>query len=241
MWHKLIKCQIFSNSKLFITVKYRYNNVKSCVSLNRENSEVFECQQGLRQGENLSPILFALYVDDLHNFLQDLGCKTLDFKNNMLNTMLKLLVLMYADDTVIMVNNKTQLQFALDNIKVYCDEWKLTVNADKTKILIFGKRRYRKSNVFTYNDQPIAIVDKFKYFGIFFKFNCKFDVCKITLRDQATRAMFSLLSKGRRLCLPIDIQLDLFDKIVISILLYGCEIWGFESVSIIESVHLRFL
>ena len=34
--------------------------------------------------------------------------------------------------------------------------------------------------------------------------------------------------------------LDLFDKIVKPILLYGCEVWGFGDNSIIERVHLKF-
>ena len=52
--------------------------------------------------------------------------------------------------------------------------------------------------------------------------------------------MFALLSKGRLLELPIDIQLDLFDKIITPTLLYGCEIWNYTAVEIIESVHLKF-
>ena len=35
-------------------------------------------------------------------------------------------------------------------------------------------------------------------------------------------------------------QYDLFDKIVKPILLYGCEIWGFSNLDIIERVHLKF-
>lgn len=38
-----------------------------------------------------------------------------------------------------------------------------------------------------------------------------------------------------------DIQLDLFDKVVLPVLLYSCEIWGYENIDVIERVHLRFL
>ena len=34
--------------------------------------------------------------------------------------------------------------------------------------------------------------------------------------------------------------MDLFDKIVLPILLYGSEIWGFENLDILERVHLKF-
>jgi hypothetical protein len=52
--------------------------------------------------------------------------------------------------------------------------------------------------------------------------------------------MYEVLRKGRIHNLSIKCQLDLFDKIVKPILLYGCEIWGFGKNDIIESVHLKF-
>ena len=52
--------------------------------------------------------------------------------------------------------------------------------------------------------------------------------------------MFALISKARQLCLPVDIQLHLFDSLIMPILLYGCEIWGCENNSIIERLHLKF-
>ncbi|MCP4163756.1 MAG: hypothetical protein GY760_27160, partial [Deltaproteobacteria bacterium] len=45
--------------------------------------------------------------------------------------------------------------------------------------------------------------------------------------NQAHRALFGLKSKKEKFNLPIDIVLDLFDKLILPILLYGCEIWGF--------------
>jgi hypothetical protein len=45
---------------------------------------------------------------------------------------------------------------------------------------------------------------------------------------------------GRKHGLSVKIQLDLFDKMVKPILLYGCEVWGFSNNDIIEKVHLKF-
>jgi hypothetical protein len=55
--------------------------------------------------------------------------------------------------------------------------------------------------------------------------------------------MFSVLQKCRKYDLPIDLQLDLFDKMVLPILTYGCEVWGLENIkviNIIEKLHLKF-
>ena len=35
-------------------------------------------------------------------------------------------------------------------------------------------------------------------------------------------------------------QIDFFDKMIKHILLYGCEIWGFGSLDLIERVQLKF-
>jgi hypothetical protein len=52
--------------------------------------------------------------------------------------------------------------------------------------------------------------------------------------------MFEVLKRGKIHNLSIQCQLDLFDKIIKPILLYGCEVWGFSKNEIIERVHLRF-
>ena len=45
-----------------------YQNIKSCVASERKFSDFFVSNFGVRQGLNLSPLLFYIYVDDLDNF-----------------------------------------------------------------------------------------------------------------------------------------------------------------------------
>ena len=45
----------------------------------------------------------------------------------------------------------------------------------------------------------------------------------------------------RNLDSPIDLQLYLFDHVILPIALCGCEIWGFENGQIIENLHNDFL
>ena len=42
-----------------------YKHVKSKVKINNSISIGFECNLGVRQGECLSPFLFAMYINDL--------------------------------------------------------------------------------------------------------------------------------------------------------------------------------
>ena len=61
------------------------------------------------------------------------------------------------------------------------------------------------------------------------------------LYDRASRAMFSLLKKSKNINLPIDISVDLFDKTIVSILTYGCEVWGFTNIELLEKLQLKFI
>ena len=58
------------NDKLFNVVHNMYNQAKSCVSLPAGSvSSMFQCEVGVRQCENLSPLLFSIYLSDLNSFL----------------------------------------------------------------------------------------------------------------------------------------------------------------------------
>ena len=73
-----------------------YKGIKSRVSYNGEKSSFFSSFRGVRQGETLSPVFFALFISDLESFLCDKKCNGVD-----ITLYLKLLVLHYADDTVV--------------------------------------------------------------------------------------------------------------------------------------------
>ena len=53
--------------------------------------------------------------------------------------------------------------------------------------------------------------------------------------------LFELLKKSKELNLPVDIQLELCDYLVLPILIYGCEIWGCENISLLDKLHLKYL
>ena len=53
--------------------------------------------------------------------------------------------------------------------------------------------------------------------------------------------MYEVLKLGRMHNLSIPCQLDLFDKMVKPVLLYGCEIWGYGNCQIIEQVNFCYI
>ena len=57
--------------------------------------------------------------------------------------------------------------------------------------------------------------------------------------DQARKALYCL-QKIEKYIIPIDLQFKLFDTLILPILTYGCEIWGYENTKQLEKLHLQF-
>ena len=121
-----------------------YSDVKSYIRYNNECSGFFNCEVGVRQGENLSPVLFCLYLNDLQTYLEEhevIGVESInkDVENELM-IFIKILLFLYADDTILISESAEDLQYMLNIFANYCNQWKLKINIDKTKILIFFQR-----------------------------------------------------------------------------------------------------
>ena len=102
----------------------------------------FDCKHGVRQGENLSPILFPLFLNDMQSYIESNGGLGIELTDDQNIVWLKLLILLYADDTVILSDNAKDFQTSLNAFHNYCLEWKRNVNTSKTKIVVFGARNF---------------------------------------------------------------------------------------------------
>ena len=85
--------------------------------VNGDKSDYFYSHVGVRQGEHLSPILFALFLNDTESLSLNMKCNSLNYINNLYarcngdnNRMLDLFLLLYADNTVVMADSESGLQ-----------------------------------------------------------------------------------------------------------------------------------
>ena len=150
-------------------------------------------------------------------------------------------ILLYADDTIILAESVLELQSALNAVKVYCDKNFLKVNLTKTKVIVFSRGKIRKIPEFFYGNDKVDVVDDYIYLGVTFNYNNSFTKAINKQIDQARKAMYSMLTKSRRLMLSVELQIEMFDKTVLPILLYGSEVWGCANISDIEVFYRRFL
>ena len=174
LWQKLLTHHV--DGKMFKIIHSLYANAKSCVLMGHAKSESFVSNVGVRQGENLSPILFSIFLNDLSEFishayngLNDISeMSKILLSNDEIEVIFKLYVLLYADDTVIFAESKEELQSALNAMYLYCKSWDLEVKPTKTKVTVFCNRKFEHNMTFTYNGQELDIEDGLVYLGAFF-------------------------------------------------------------------------
>ena len=138
-------------------MKNYLSNRRQCVIANNIKSTLRSISCGVPQGSILGPLLFLIYVNDMPKCVKQ--CT----------------VQLYADDTVIYFSNKCHihakdvLQRDLDNLQVWCQKNKLTVNVKKTKSMIFGTaRRIRSLGDLDLKMQNMSLsqVTSYKYLGV---------------------------------------------------------------------------
>ena len=100
----------------------------------------------------------------------------------------------------------------------------LTVNTQKTKVMIFSRRKVRKYQKFMFGSLILDVTYEYVYLGVNFNYNTSFikAIERHILVSKAKRAMFAIVTKSRRLLLPLDTLLELL--IELSCLLYCMQV-----------------
>ena len=102
-------------------------------------------------------MLFALCLNDFENAFILHECKGVESVDPVSGgTIITLFVMLYANHSIIMSTNQKDFRNALNTDSKYCTDWKLNINANKSKIIVFGqdKRSYK----FTINNISIEKV-----------------------------------------------------------------------------------
>ena len=153
------------NGHIYNAISSLYSNPKSRVILNDHETEYFDCPIGVKQGDCLSPTLFAIFINDLASEVKSSGVGLLLSNDN--NDEYALLnILLYADDIVLFANDEEELQLLLNIVEIWCEKWRLEVNLSKTNILhIRAKRKPQSRFVFIFNRNPVSYCQYYKYLG----------------------------------------------------------------------------
>ena len=232
LWYKLFGLGV--NGKMLRIIRDMYSKVKAFVKVNNITSPTFDSHIGLKQGEIMSPLLFSLFIDDIELYLQGDTSSGLNLGD------VQILLLLFADDMVILSENPNDLQNSLNKLLDYCNKWGLEVNTEKTKVVVFRKKGALRCNeTWYYNGKKLEVVNDFHYLGTTFSHTGSFSNNTRTLSNKALKALNILNSKTRCFDFETSTLLQLFDAFVGSILSYSCEINGFCKSQSLERIHLK--
>ena len=221
--------------KFYQAVSSLYANPRSRVILNEFETEFFDCPIGVKQGDCLSPTLFAIFINDLAEEIKDSGIGlTLD-PNTFMN------ILLYADDIVLLAEDEEDLQALLTLVEIWCQKWRLEVNLTKTNILHVRKKRKSQSQyMFLFDKRPVPYCTFYKYLGCSINENLDYNFTVKLLADSAGRALGSITTKMiKNGGFPFKVFTTMYQACVCSILEYGGEIFGFKEYDSALQIYLR--
>jgi hypothetical protein len=230
---KILKCGI--DGKVFSAIKSLYTSTEACIKLPRGiHSDWFETLYGVRQGDNLSPTLFSIFINDLADDIKKLnvGIETSDGK---------LALLLYADDIVLLAPSEENLQVMLDEVANWTNKWAMGVNPVKSQIVHFRRKGVRKTGrLFKCGDNSLKTVPVYKYLGIMFSEHLSYDENAITLSQAGGRALGSIIAKYKAQgFMGYSTYTKLFDSCITPILDYAAGVWGFSKYNCIEGIQNR--
>lgn len=241
LWDRLSSLGI--NGTYLSALQSYYTSVLFSVLSAEGPTDPFSADAGVKQGCPLSPTLFGLFIESIAPLLlqEESGSPSLG------NLLVPLLL--YADDLALCSLNPQGLQRKLELLERFCEVSGMTVNVQKTKVVVFRNQQKMPMEVaFTYKGQPVEVVDEFKYLGLIFHSYRGFEHALEHQFAAASKRLSYLMHRARvEGVRDAKNLITLFDSLIRSILAYCAEVWApridvhSKLVERIERLHARFL
>lgn len=188
------------------------------VEINKIRSAEYKIKAGVPQGSIMAALLYIIYTADMPK----------PKKNNHLPVQ----TLSYADDVLVYSASKRlataekKLNEYIDSLNDYMKKWKISLNADKSEVLVItGKNNYKKA-VIKADQKEIKNCKRMKYLGITFTSNFQFNTHMDEIKGKATGAFLALKNVLRpREKMKTDIKLICYKQLIRPVLMYGFPVW----------------
>ena len=179
---------------------------------------------GVPQGSVLGPLLFLIYINDIHNALYYSSC------------------ILYADDSTIFYSHNNcnilidRLTIDLNLINNWLISNKLLLNKDKCSYIIFSNKRKPQLNNLVLEDWIVNRVDHHNFLGVILdsKLNFKMHIQGVCSKVSKTVGILYKLKD----ILPLRPLKDLYNTLVLPYLNYCVTAWGAASFSAINTIYL---
>ena len=191
VWREGLFLKLILNgcSRKFIRLMLNmYSSYNCSVKLEEGSTPFFKSQIGVKQGCNLSPTLFNLFINDLPDIFNR-SCTPVTLNDTELSCLL------YADDLVLLSESKAGLQNCLTKLDSYTKKWKLNINFKKSKVMVFGtptQHRLHSTSVWSINQNTLENVNEYCYLGITLHSSGNFKRAQKIIHGKALHAYHSI-------------------------------------------------
>ena len=214
MW-KLLKLYGIPD-KIVALIKVMFEGSESCVRVGQEHTDWFEVTTGVRQGDVLSPLLFNIVIDYTMGKLQQIEGGLRWTEKNILKG------LAYADDICLLGEDTDSIIALTDTLNAEAKKLGLNINTHKTKTM---KLMTTDERTVTVDGHQLENVDRFVYLGSTL---CEDGDVRREVRariGKASAAFNGLKNVWNSTGITRKTKLQLFNAIVMTVLLYCCESW----------------
>ena len=195
------------------------------VLIDGKMSNFIPVTSGVPQGSILGPLLFLLYINDM-------PCVTTSS------------TALFADDSKCFRNIESiddchALQNDLDNLYSWSNEWKMTFNPTKCKVMSVTRARNPLRFNYKLNNVSLDYVSVFTDLGVTLDFKLDFSNHVQNITSKASRVC-GMIKRAIGFNAPTSVKLSLFKTYSRSILETSCQVWSphFKtSIVKIESVQ----
>lgn len=201
-------------------------------------SRYFVSTCAVKQRDVLSAILFNLYINSIVDDLEKAKTDPVIVGDIQVNSLL------YGDDIILLSSTQEGLQNSLNVLSNFCSSWKLDVNKEKSKAIVFNSNGRSYMNSFNLKGKHVETVKSYSYIGVTIKYTDNLNISSKLLMEKGRKAWFKI-KKTVGLNNPCNLLEKLFNTLVVPIILYRCEIWGvdhcFKDGEPFEHLHIKFI
>lgn len=234
LWQKLIRYGC--SNKIVNVLISLYTSASVTVRHGQASTNPIMIHNGVLQGDCLSPLLFCFMVADFEEYLVARGIEGVGLGPSWL-----IRCLFFADDLALFASTRARMQLMLDALDDYCQLNRLTVNAAKTRVVVFSASKPSRVSPFRLGSETILVAEEYTYLGITFSYNGRFEVHERALRRRVSAASFPISDLIKNLPgTNLNLISTLFNTKISSMALYGAEIWSLWSMDKVEQIQDQF-